>query len=240
MPRTMLMLHRTRYQLQRAARRADTIVRVIVRTPREFRCLYRHIPLFDYVEYREIPKQNTGFRFSGIPENTVTRFKRTIFYKIPTVPFSTTVPITACAVLCCAVLCCPCGAKIARNLGSRNMSERGRYGGCRLPTRLSTASSRSRASSITSTLSIVSSNAHQFWGATRRGAAFYPRAEPSYPVAEVVTSINLLARVAADSLAARLPGRAAIREWYHSSASGTTRGWSLFPAGGPPVSQPQP
>ena len=43
MPRTML--HRTRYQLQRAVGTPDTIVKVFVKTPRQFRYLYRHIPL---------------------------------------------------------------------------------------------------------------------------------------------------------------------------------------------------
>ena len=65
------MLHRTRYQLQRAARTADTIVRVIAKKPGQFRYLYRHIQLFDVVEYSEIPKQNIGIRFSAIPGNTV-------------------------------------------------------------------------------------------------------------------------------------------------------------------------
>ena len=46
---------------------------------------YRNkIPVFDFLEYRKYRK------------NTVTRFERTVFYKIPTVLFSTTASITDC------------------------------------------------------------------------------------------------------------------------------------------------
>ena len=62
------MLHRTRYQLQRAAGRADTIVRVIVKHgDNSDTVIYSGVLFFDVVEYGEIPKQNNGIRFLEYP-----------------------------------------------------------------------------------------------------------------------------------------------------------------------------